>query len=68
MIQHVTHQWNDIVIGRGPDINDVVAAFESFISRGMPEQPLGAFDDGNDLLARSGGITADDVVDLFFAN
>jgi len=33
------------------DIDNVIAAFEAFVSRRMPEQPFGAFDNGNDLLA-----------------
>jgi len=34
----------------------------------MPEQPLGAFDDRDDLLARGRRIAADDVLDPLFAD
>ena len=62
------HQRHDVLIGRSADINDVVAAFKPFISCRMPEQALGAFDDGDDLLARRRSVTADDMIDLRFAN
>ena len=68
VLEHMPHQRHDGVIGRGADIDDVVAAFESLISCRMPEQPFGAFDDGNDLLARGRGVAADDMLDLLFAN
>ena len=34
----------------------------------MPEQPFGPLDNGDYLLARGRGVTADDMADLFFAN
>jgi len=68
MVQHMPHQRHHVLVGRGPDVNDVVAAFESFVSRRLPEQSLGALDDRNDLLARRRGVTADDMVDMFLAN
>lgn len=32
----------------------------------MPEQPFGAFDNGNNLLARGRGVAADDMIDPLF--
>ena len=68
VFEHMPHQRHDGVIGRRADIDHVVAAFEPLISCRMPEQPFGAFDDRNDLLARRRGIAADDMLDLLFAN
>ena len=62
------HQRHDMLVGGGADIDDVFAAFESFVARRMPKQSFGALDDGNDLLARRRGVTADDMVDVFLAN
>ena len=68
IFQHVPHQRHDVLVGRGADIDNVVAAFESLVSRRVPEQSFGALDDGNDLLARRRGVAADDVVDMLLAN
>ena len=68
MVQHVADQRHDVLVGRGPNIDDVVAAFEPFVTRRMPEQPFGPFDDRNNLLARGRRVTADDMADMFFAN
>ena len=68
MIEHVPHQRHHLVIGRGADIDDIVAAFEAFISCGMPEQPLGSLDDGNNLLARGRCVATDDMIDALFAD
>src|SRR5882757_10744644 len=42
VIQHMPYQRHDVLVGCGPDIDDVVAAFEPFVSGRMPEQTLGA--------------------------
>src|SRR5258707_15040886 len=68
MVQHMPHQRYDVLVGRGADVDDVFAAFESFVSRRMPEQSFGALYNGNDLLAGSRGVAADDMVDVFVAN
>src|SRR3954451_18934338 len=68
VIQHMPYQRHDVLVGRSPHIDNVVAAFESFISCRMPEQTLGALDNRNNLLARGRCVAADDVVDLFVAD
>src|SRR6266581_8663793 len=64
----MAYQRHDVLVGRGPDIDDVVAAFEPLVARRMPEQPFGPFNDRNNLLARGRCVTADDMADMFFAN
>ena len=68
VVEHVSYQRHHRMIGRGTDIDDVVAALEPLIARRMPEQSLGAFDDRNHLFARRRCVAPDDVVDLFGAD
>jgi len=68
MLEHMPRQRHNGVIGRGADIDHVVAAFEPFVTCRMPEQALGTFDDRNDLLARGRRVAADDMPSLRFAN
>ncbi len=68
VIQHMPYQRHHVLVGRGADINHIVAALKALISRRMPEQPLGALDDRNDLLARGRGVAADDMIDLHLTN
>src|SRR5437868_10516360 len=60
LIEHMPHQRHHGVIGSGADVDDVVAAFEPFVPRWMPEQPLSAFDDGDNLLARGRSVATDE--------
>ena len=64
----MAHQRHDVLIGCGPDIDDVVAAFEPFIPCRVPEQPLGPFDDRDDLFAGSRRVTTDDMIDMLLAD
>ena len=68
MLEHMPHQRHNSVVGRRSNIDDVVAAFEALVSRRMPEQALGAFDDRNDLLARGRSVATYDMSDLFRAD
>src|SRR5690349_22084376 len=52
----------------GTDVNHIVAAFESLVSRRMPEQPFGPLHYRDDLLARGRCIAADDMLDLMGSN
>ena len=59
--QQVLGQRNDVLVGRGTRVDDVVAALEALIVRRIPEQAVMLLEEGQDLLAGRGGVAADDV-------
>ena len=68
VVEHITHERQDVMIRRRPDIHDVIRAFKAFVACRIPQQTIGAFDDREYLLARRRRIAADDMFDAGVAD
>ena len=61
VLQDMFGKRHDMLVRRGPGVDDVLAALETFVMRWVPQQSVVFFEEGQNLLAARRSVAADDV-------